>query len=238
MIQTRQTNLLLARKFSEEMIFVETQLEAKPNNADILLDFIRKDYVPNIVKNNIKPICLLRGMIGKPSNEFILISAYNDINLWESHTNSLPLVNEKIIYEKNTLLKPISTNKFMSCENNTLKNIYGYREFLIETKNINTFVESSEQGVWPRVQSQGGKVLGLWANITNSLQKRILLLTGYDSVSHWEGTRSSNQYGLSFANAPESSKELTETEKILRKNREDITISTTVNLMQNVNLNY
>ena len=80
MIQTRQTNLLLARKFSEEMIFVETQLEAKPNNADILLDFIRKDYVPNIVKNKIKPICLLRGMIGKPSNEFILISAYNDIN--------------------------------------------------------------------------------------------------------------------------------------------------------------
>ena len=123
MIQTRQTNLLLARKFSDEMIFVETQLEAKPNNADILLDFIRKDYVPNIVKNKIKPICLLRGMIGKPSNEFILISAYNDINLWESHTNSLPLVNEKIIYEKNTLLKPISTNKFMSCENNTLKNI-------------------------------------------------------------------------------------------------------------------
>ena len=238
MIQTRQTNLLLARKFSEEMIFVETQVEAKPNNADILLDFIRKDYVPNIIKNNIKPICLLRGMIGKSANEFILISAYDDINSWERHTNLPPLVNERMIYEENNLLKPISTNKFMSYENTTLKNIYGYREFIIETKNINAFVKSSEQGVWPRVQSQGGKVLGLWSNITNSSQTRILLLTGYDSVSHWEGTRSANQYGLSFANAPEAPKELTKTEKILRKTREDITINTTVYLMQNINLNY
>ena len=220
------------------MIFEETKFDIKANNGDLFLDFIKKDYVPNIIKNNIKPICLLRGMIGKSANEFILISAYDDINSWERHTNLPPLVNERMIYEENNLLKPISTNKFMSYENTTLKNIYGYREFIIETKNINAFVKSSEQGVWPRVQSQGGKVLGLWSNITNSSQTRILLLTGYDSVSHWEGTRSANQYGLSFANAPEAPKELTKTEKILRKTREDITINTTVYLMQNINLNY
>ena len=220
------------------MIFEETKFDIKANNGDLFLDFIKKDYVPNIIKNNIKPICLLRGMIGKSANEFILISAYDDINSWERHTNLPPLVNERMIYEENNLLKPISTNKFMSYENTTLKNIYGYREFIIETKNIKAFVKSSEQGVWPRVQSQGGIVFGLWSNITNSSQTRILLLTGYDSVSHWEGTRSANQYGLSFANAPEAPKELTKTEKILRKTREDITINTTVYLMQNINLNY
>ncbi|MQG50648.1 MAG: hypothetical protein FI695_01535 [SAR202 cluster bacterium] len=218
------------------MIFEETKFDIKSNKADLFLDFIKKDYVPNILKNNIKPICLLRGMIGKPASEFILISAYHDINAWEKYTHLPSLMNEKIVYKENNLLKPISNNKLMSYENNTLKNIYGYREFIIETKNVNTFVESSEKGIWPRVQSQGGRVLGLWSNITNSSQTRILLLTGYDSVSHWEGTRSANQYGLSFANAPEASKELTETEKLLRKNREDITISTTVNLMQNINL--
>ena len=179
---------------------------------------------------------LKRKSIIKSSNEFILISAYQDINSWEANTNLPYSYDESILSEENTLLTPISTDKLMSYKSTLLKNIYGYREFIIETKDINTFIESSEQGIWPRVQSQGGKVLGLWSNISNTSQKRILLLTGYDSVSHWEGTRSSNQYGLSFSNLPEAPQELTEIEKILRNNREEITISTTVNLMQNVNL--
>ena len=218
------------------MIFEETKWKVKPKNDGIFINFIRQNYIPIIIQNHIKPICLLRGMIGKSSNEFILISAYQNISSWEANANSSYAYDESILSKENTLLTPISTDKLMSYKSTLLKNIYGYREFIIETKDINTFVESSEQGIWPRVQSQGGKVLGLWSNISNTSQKRILLLTGYDSVSHWEGTRSSSQYGLTFANLPEVSQELSETEKILRKNREDITISTTVNLMQNVNL--
>ena len=63
---------------------------------------------------------------------------------------------------------------------------------------------------------------------------RILLLTGYDSVIHWEGTRSANQYGLTFENAPQAPIELTNQENSLRKIREDITITTTVDLIKNV----
>ena len=46
-------------------------------------------------------------MIGKPASEFILISAYHDINAWEKYTHLPSLMNEKIVYKENNLLKQI-----------------------------------------------------------------------------------------------------------------------------------
>ena len=218
------------------MIFEEKKSILKPRSDSSFLEFLKEYFLPHIFKYNGTFICLLQGMIGKSSNEFILISYFQDLDSWKLYSNSNPPSNESILYEENTLIKSISSDALMSINKTNLKNIYGFREFIINREDIDTFVESSEKGIWPRMKSQGGDVLGLWCNLSSSHLTRILLITGYDNVSHWEATRSTSQYGLSFPHVHQVSKELTKQETSLRKKREDITITTTVNLMQNVNL--
>jgi len=216
------------------MIIEEQKWTIAPKNDGIFLDFFLKDYYPHLLKYDIEKVCLLRGMIGKSSNEFILISYCKDIISWERYVDSNIPSHEAVLSAESVLLKPISSDVLVSLPPESLKNIYGYREFIIKTKDMDKFVECSERGIWPRVRSQGGKVLGLWANMSKANIARILLLTGYDSVGHWEETRSTNQYGLTFENVSQASVELANQEKTLRNIRENITITTTVNLMKNV----
>ena len=218
------------------MIFEEKRWVVAPKCDSGFLGFLSKHYFPHIEQFDGGIVCLLRGMIGKSSNEFILISYHRDISSWESYTTSKIPTYQSANIESTLLLNSISSDPLISLSGDKLKDIYGYREFTIDPKDTETFIECSEKGIWPRVRTQGGKVLGLWANLSEGNLARILLLTCYDSVSHWEGTRSTNQYGLSFEHVPQASAELTDQEKTLRNIREDITITTTVNLMKTVSL--
>lgn len=218
------------------MIFEEKRWVVAPKCDSAFIEFLSKHYFPHVSQFDGGTVCLLRGMIGKSSNEFILISYHRDISSWESYTTSNIPTYQSAEIESSVLLNSISSDPLISLSGDTLKDIYGYREFTIDPKDTETFIECSEKGIWPRVRTQGGKVLGLWANLSEENPARILLLTGYDSVSHWEGTRSTNQYGLSYEHIRQAPAELTDQEKTLRKIREDITITTKVNLMKNVSL--
>lgn len=66
--------------------------------------------------------------------------------------------------------------------------IYTIRTFQVERQNFGEFVRLSEEKIWPALESQGGRSLGLWV-IAIGGAERIFLMTRYDSLAHWQETR-------------------------------------------------
>jgi hypothetical protein len=79
---------------------------------------------------------------------------------------------------------------------------------------------------WPRGESQGVCVLGLWTTIAATQPMEILLLTGYHSPSHWEETRVTSRQQENVDQA------LRQKESPLRDRRVEISQQTWVSLMR------
>ena len=66
--------------------------------------------------------------------------------------------------------------------------IYTVRTFLVDRADIPRFVEMSEHGIWPALEQREGRALGLWVVVMGG-PERVVLMTRYDSLEHWQGTR-------------------------------------------------
>lgn len=66
--------------------------------------------------------------------------------------------------------------------------IYTLRTFLVDRPNVRRFVELSEGEIWPWLEQRDGRALGLWSVVLGG-QERIVLITRYDSLDHWQQTR-------------------------------------------------
>lgn len=66
--------------------------------------------------------------------------------------------------------------------------IYTIHTFQIEFQNYDEFVRKSEEEIWPAMESQGARALGLWIVVMGGME-RILLMTRYDSLAHWQGVQ-------------------------------------------------
>ncbi len=66
--------------------------------------------------------------------------------------------------------------------------IYTIRTFQVERQNYDAFVYQSEEEIWPALENKGGRALGLWIIVMGGAE-RILLMTRYDSLAHWQETR-------------------------------------------------
>jgi len=63
------------------------------------------------------------------------------------------------------------------------------RSFLIERGSAAEFERLSREGIWPYMEARGCKILGLFANMHGGPSDELVLLTAYDSMTHWESTR-------------------------------------------------
>jgi hypothetical protein len=61
------------------------------------------------------------------------------------------------------------------------------RTFHVDRSDVAAFVRLSEQEIWPRMHPH--RALGLWQVVMGG-PERILLLTEYESLAHWQSTRS------------------------------------------------
>jgi hypothetical protein len=104
--------------------------------------------------------------------------------------------------------------------------VYGCRRFFIDPANLDDFVNSSQNGIWPRVESQGACILGLWSTVATTQPMEILLLTGYHTPTHWEETR------VTSSQQAEVDQALKQQESPLRDRRVDISQQTWVRLMR------
>ena len=66
--------------------------------------------------------------------------------------------------------------------------IYTIRTLQVEPQNHDEFVRQSEEEIWPTLERQGTRALGLWIVVMGGAE-RILLMTRYDSLAHWQETR-------------------------------------------------
>ncbi len=74
--------------------------------------------------------------------------------------------------------------------------IYTLRTFHVDRKDYAEFVRISEETIWPGIEKQGARALGLFVVVIGG-PERILLMTRYDSLAHWQETRSWNELGSS-----------------------------------------
>ena len=172
-------------------------------------------------------LCLLSGLIGDPANHFLRITRYSDLETWESAQTSDELGMAGLVNgEEVRLLRPIASRPRETIPLEDRRAIYGYRRILIKPSDLDEFVHCSEEGIWPRIESQGARILGLWTTVAASDPLEIVLMTGYHSPGHWDETR----YRGSRPNQVDEA--LWDREAPLRKRREEMAIRSWVRLMR------
>ncbi len=174
-----------------------------------------------------KTVCVLSGLIGYPPEEIVRMTRYSGIGAWQQAQ-----VNAEITglaeREEVRLMRSISSRPKPVVPPEDRRSVYGYRRFFIRPGDLDEVVHDSQDGVWPRIESQGACILGLWATVAATDPLEIVLLTGYHSPAHWQETRQNRDM-------PENmDPQLWETSRQLRARRAQLAIRNWVCLMQAV----
>ena len=168
------------------MIYEERRTLSHPKSAEDYLEYCKTGYWPNLRAEGGQPICLLSGLIGDPANQHLQITAFEDVQAWEAAQSKLePSPQNLVENESVRLFRSIASRPKPSVPEEGRRPVYGCRRFLINPADVSDFVNSSENGIWPRIESQGACILGLWTTIAATQPMEILLLTGYHSPTHW-----------------------------------------------------
>ena len=209
------------------MIYEERRTLSHPKSAEEYLEYCKTDYWPRLRSEGGQPICLLSGLIGDPTNRFLQITGFDDLQAWEAaQSRAAPSPQNLVESESVRLLRPIASRPKPFVPQEDQRAVYGCRRFFINPADISDFVNSSENGIWPRIESQGACILGLWTTIAATQPMEILLLTGYHSPTHWEETRVTSRQQDDVDQA------LRQQESPLRNRRVDISQRTWVRLMR------
>ena len=80
--------------------------------------------------------------------------------------------------------------------------------------------------MWPRIESQGACILGLWTTLAVTDPLEVILVTGYHGPGHWEETR------VTGPKPEDVDSGLWQGDLELRARREAMTLKTWVCLMQ------
>ena len=172
-------------------------------------------------------LCVLGSLIGAPETEVIRITAFENVAAWESATGvyeSSPLVESETL----RLLRAVAERPLLVTPDEDRRDYYGYRRFHIDAGDLAELVHDSENGVWPRIELQDARVLGLFAEIGGPSPLEVVLLTGYRSAAHWEATRV-------WTGQPEDMPDdVWERSQELRERRAEISRTQWVHFMRNI----
>lgn len=164
--------------------------------------------------------------IGAPETDVMRVTAFADIAAWE---RSLDGYERSSLVESETvrLLSPVAERPLVNIPADHHREFFGYRRFHIDPADLAEVVDMSENGVWPRIEQQDARILGLWKTVGGEYPLEVTLLTGYHSPSHWEATRV-------WTGRPDNiSDEEWESSRRRRDRRAEITRSQWVHLMKN-----
>jgi hypothetical protein len=136
-------------------------------------------------------LCRLGGHMGEPAQELRTLTAFPDLSSWQAaQAAGLPDRLYDLVEEESVrLLRPITSRPRRPVPREDRRPLYGYRRFFIRHHDLSEVAVLSENGVWPRFESHGCAVLGLWTSAAATARQEVLLITGYHSLAHWEETR-------------------------------------------------
>ncbi len=209
------------------MIYEERRTLAHSKSTNDYLQFCQTERLPELRTLGADPLALLSGLIGDPANQYLQVTGFEDISAWQSAQEKVsPSAHGMVVEESVRLLRPIASRPKPQVPQEDQRAVYGYRRFVINPADLPDFVNSSQNGIWPRIESQGACILGLWSTVATTQPMEILLLTGYHSPTHWEQTR------VTSSEQTDVDQELRQQESPLRNRRMDISEKTWVRLMQ------
>ena len=209
------------------MIYEERHTLTHAKSAADYLEYCQTDLWPKLKAEGGQPLCLLSGLIGDPPNQYLQVTEFEDAQAWEAAQNNVPPSPHYMVTSESVrLMQSIASRPKTQVPKEDQLAVYGCRRFLINPADLPDFVNSSQNGIWPRIESQGARILGLWSTVAVTQPMEILLLTGYHSPTHWEETRVTSSQQTSV------DEELRQQESPLRNRRLDISQKTWVRLMQ------
>ncbi len=176
--------------FEERMTTIH---QASQMDIDSLRKYIsscKNDYFPELEKEGAKVICLLQGVIGIPTNVYLQITLYPDINTYyKIHTQTIRKKESLIEDEQIKLFKTITPYPKDPFPIEDIRPFYSNRVFFIHKKDIELYSELSYKKVWPLYEAWGCSILGLFSSLSFEHLHEIKLFAGYNSIAHWEKTR-------------------------------------------------
>ena len=214
---------------AEEFIYEQRHVTVGNGALGEYVKHLRENVWPRISAHDGKVLCLLNGLIGYPLEEVVQIVRFPDMDTWRRFQDAIP-GSPMVEKEDARLLKSISFRPKMHVPPEDRRAVYGYRRFLIHPGDLEEFVFLSRDGVWPRVEAQDARILGLWATLATTDPLEVVLLTGYHSPSHWEATR------VTSPKPEEMSPEMWETSMRRRERRFEISLTQWVCLMSAIEI--
>ena len=173
------------------MIYEERRIIAKGGKADAYADLVRRSMKPAFEGNGGEAIALVQGLIGAPSEEIIQVTRFPNLGHWQKAQETLNIRRMELIEsEEVRVMRSIASRPKPVIPAEDSRAVYGYRRFFVDPEDHNDFVRYSEEGIWPRIELQGARILGLWSPIAATSPQEIVLMSGYHSPAHWEETRS------------------------------------------------
>ncbi len=209
------------------MIYEERRTTLKRGELDAYIAHLRDVVTPSL--NGGEILCLLSAAIGAPVESALQMTRYADYDAWlQAQSAYGPDRMELVADEEVRLLRSVSIRPKDVIEDADMRAFYGHRRFHIDPSDLDEFVHCSEYGIWPRIESQGASILGLWTTLASTSPLEVTLLTGYHGPAHWEATRQ-------YDGRPDGMDEaMWEHSLSLHRRRSELPVKTWVRLMRRI----
>ena len=172
------------------MIYEERSISLQRGTVDAFVSDFDRTVKPALEAIGGEALCTLSAVIGDPAEEVMQITRFPDYQAWEQAQNAYVASPMAMVQSESVrLLKPVASRPSATIAADDLRPFYGHRRFFISPDDLDEFVHCSEEGIWPRIEAQGARILGLWTTVAATTPMEIVLLTGYHGPAHWEQTR-------------------------------------------------
>ncbi len=163
-----------------------------------------------------------RAVIGAPVNEGAILTAHSDMDAWGNYRRAERYPEVPGITQIGSALLAPSVRPIRGASS-TQEGVYAHRWFHIRPGSWPDFVGLSQAGWWPSVERDGANVQGLWWALGGATEGDALLITRYDSMSHWEDLRYAR---------PEARSRLTDAARQAIAQRADLTMGSVARIMR------
>lgn len=200
------------------MLYEERRLRFARGALPDFLRLTRECLRPLLQRQGAETLALLSGQIGLGAEEGCQINAFPSFDAWQrlqldSGSSRPDWIDEPewsaiaaaldaraalVQDEEVRLLSACSSRPRAQIDAEDRRAVYGLRYFSIKPESLGEFVQLSEEGVWPRIEAQGARILGLWRDAAATEPLRLTLLTGYHDAAHWQATRVFGQAPAEF----------------------------------------
>jgi hypothetical protein len=189
------------------MLYEQRRVIVRRGGFPAYRDFVHSALWPALAEAGARPLCLLNGLIGAPADETYLFTGFADADAWlraqrlltgaspdDGATDALRERRAELIVEESARpLVDSGVRPKAETPASDSRAVYGMRRFWIRPADWPAFVQHSAEGIWPRIETQGACILGLFRDAAVTEPLECVLLTGYHGPAHWEETRTTSE---------------------------------------------